>query len=269
MVMKRYIITLILALAALSATAQPGGGRPAFAGFFGPRVDTVKIWPDGAPNAYEYTAPANQDPQRSIANNYTEAIMEVYPARNPNGQCIIMCPGGGYAMLSLSHEARNFKDWFNARGITYCVLLYRMPRGHHDVPLSDIEQAIRIMRGRTDLGITSVFLIDRSEKDIMRFGKTFFASGAISDRLLKIFNTKGSDITLIARDFTKMFLTPEVYTEFIRKGNRLLVLQQSKLIAITLNPTSPQGYLLDSKSTCDALSDALGTPVYDVKKIEQ
>ena len=120
-----------------------------------------------------------------------------------------------------------------------------------------------------DLGITSVFLIDRSEKDIMRFGKTFFASGAISDRLLKIFNTKGSDITLIARDFTKMFLTPEVYTEFIRKGNRLLVLQQSKLIAITLNPTSPQGYLLDSKSTCDALSDALGTPVYDVKKIEQ
>lgn len=162
MVMKRYILTLILALAALSATAQPGGGRPAFAGFFGPRVDTVKIWPDGAPNAYEYTAPANQDPQRSIANNYTEAIMEVYPARNPNGQCIIMCPGGGYAMLSLSHEARNFKDWFNARGITYCVLLYRMPRGHHDVPLSDIEQAIRIMRGRTDLGITSVGVIGTS-----------------------------------------------------------------------------------------------------------
>ena len=120
-----------------------------------------------------------------------------------------------------------------------------------------------------DLGITSVFLIDRSEKDIMRFGKTFFASGAISDRLLKILNTKGNDITLIARDFTKMFLTPEVYTEFLRKGNRLLVLQQSKLIAITLNPTSPQGFLLDSKSTCDALSDALGTPVYDVKKIEQ
>lgn len=120
-----------------------------------------------------------------------------------------------------------------------------------------------------DLGITSVFLIDRSEKDILRYGHTLFAAGAISDRLLKILAAKGKNITLIARDFTKIFVTPEVYTEYTRRGNRLMVLQRSKLIAITLNPTSPQGFLLDSRSTCDALSDALQTPVYDVKKIDQ
>ncbi len=120
-----------------------------------------------------------------------------------------------------------------------------------------------------DLEIASVFLIDRSEKDILRFGHTLFAAGAISDRLLKILSSKGKDITLIARDFTKIFVTPEVYVDYTRRGNRLMVLQRSKLIAITLNPTSPQGFLLDSKSTCDALSDALQTPVYDVKKIEQ
>ena len=120
-----------------------------------------------------------------------------------------------------------------------------------------------------DLGIASVFLIDQSEGDILRFGRTLFASGAVSDRLLKILNTKGKEITLIARDFTKLFITPEVYNEYLRKGNRLLVLQQSRLIAITLNPTSPQGFLLDSHSTCQALSDALQTPVYDVMKIEQ
>jgi hypothetical protein len=118
-----------------------------------------------------------------------------------------------------------------------------------------------------DLGITSVFLIDRNEQDILRFGKTLFAAGAISDRLLKILNAKGKDITLITKDFTKLFVSQEAYSEFTRRGNRLLVLQQSKLIAITLNPTSPQGFLLDSKSTCDALSQALDMPVYDVKKI--
>ena len=118
-----------------------------------------------------------------------------------------------------------------------------------------------------DLGIASVFLIDRAEKDILRFGKTLFASGAVSDRLLKVLATKGKDITLIARDFTKLFLTPEVYNDYVRRGNRLVVLQRSKLIAITLNPTSPQGFLLDSRSTCDALSEALQTPVYDVMKI--
>ncbi|MBR6048874.1 MAG: hypothetical protein IKP83_01780 [Bacteroidales bacterium] len=118
-----------------------------------------------------------------------------------------------------------------------------------------------------DLGIASVFLIDRAEKDILRFGKTLFASGAVSDRLLKVLATKEKGITLIARDFTKLFLTPEVYTDFVRRGHRLMVMQRSRLIAITLNPTSPQGFLLDSRSTCEALSDALQTPVYDVMKI--
>ena len=71
--MKRLFICIVSALAATAALAQPmGGGFPSFAGFFGPRVDTVRIWPDGAPNAYEFQAPANQDPARSIAKNYSE-----------------------------------------------------------------------------------------------------------------------------------------------------------------------------------------------------
>ena len=120
-----------------------------------------------------------------------------------------------------------------------------------------------------DLGIASVFLIDRAEKDILRFGKTLFSSGAVSDRMLRILASKDKGITLIARDFTKLFITPEAYIEFTRRGGRLMVLQRSRLIAVTLNPTSPQGFLLDSKSTCHALSDALQTPVYDVMKIDQ
>lgn len=138
--------------------------------------------------------------------------------------------------------------------------------------LSTIESGIWALDDENqahDLGIASVFLIDRSEGDILRFGKRLFVAGAVSDRLLKTLSAKGGGITLIARDFTKLFLTPETYNAYVRAGNRLMVLQRSKLIAITLNPTSPQGFLLDSKSTCAALSDALQTPVYDVKKIEQ
>ena len=120
-----------------------------------------------------------------------------------------------------------------------------------------------------DLGIASVFLIDRAETDLLHYGHTLFASGAVSDRLLRVLATKGTDITLITRDFTKLFITPEAYVEFTRRGNRLMVLQRSRLIAITLNPTSPQGFLLDSKSTCSALSEAMQMPVYDVMQIEK
>ena len=119
-----------------------------------------------------------------------------------------------------------------------------------------------------DLGIRSAFLIGASDNKMFAYGKTFFAAGAVSDRLLKTLAAKENGITLITRDFTKLFITPEAYTEFTRRDGRLLVLQRSRLIAVTLNPTSPQGFLLDSKRTCDALSEALQTPVYDVMKIE-
>lgn len=120
-----------------------------------------------------------------------------------------------------------------------------------------------------DLGISSVFLIDRVETSLLHFGHTLFASGAVSDRLLRLLTTKAEGITLITRDFTKLFITPEAYVEFTRRNNRILVLQRSRLIAVTLNPTSPQGFLLDSKSTCSALSEALQMPVYDVMQIDQ
>ena len=66
-----------------------------------------------------------------------------------------------------------------------------------------------------------------------------------------------------------MFVTPEAMSEFARRGGRVMVLQRSRLIAVTLNPTSPQGFRLDSAAACDALSEALQTPVYDVMKIER
>ena len=121
-----------------------------------------------------------------------------------------------------------------------------------------------------DLHIDSVFLLDKKKSDIFAYGNTIFAAGAISDRLLRFISAQ-KDITnptLIARDFTKFFITPETYNDFTRRGGRIKVLQRSNLIAICLNPTSPQGYNLNSHEACQALSDALSLPVYDVKQVQ-
>lgn len=119
-----------------------------------------------------------------------------------------------------------------------------------------------------DLGVRSAFLIAPGDRQLLRFGHTIFASGAVGDRLLRALNSLGDDIVLVARDFTKLFLSPEAYAEFTRRGNRIQVLQRSRLLAVTLNPTSPQGFLMDSERTCAALAEALQMPVYDVMKIE-
>ena len=119
-----------------------------------------------------------------------------------------------------------------------------------------------------DLGIASVFMLGRGEDSLFQYGSRFFAAGAVSDRLLKYLAAQPSikDTVLIVRDFTKLFITPETYAEYTRRGGTLLMLQRSRLIAVCLNPTSPQGYTLNSAEACQQLSEALGCPVYDVMK---
>ena len=101
--------------------------------------------------------------------------------------------------------------------------------------------------------------------------ESFFAAGAVSDKLLKYFSGQRTieQTHLIVRDFTKFFVSPEVYNDYIRRGGKISVLQRSNLLAVCLNPTSPQGFRLNSEDACKALSEALHLPVYDVMKVNK
>ena len=79
-----------------------------------------------------------------------EPELTVFVAKNPNGMAILACPGGGYQGLAMDHEGFNMADWFNAQGITYGVLRYRMPHGDKTVPLADASKAMRIMRSHAE-----------------------------------------------------------------------------------------------------------------------
>lgn len=106
----------------------------------------IPLWPDGAPNDNGLEGIVIFD-QQELAPQPT---ITVYPASQPNGMAIIMCPGGGYYGLATHHEGHDMAAWFNAQGITYVVLTYRMPNGHKEVPLTDAEQAIRLVRQRAN-----------------------------------------------------------------------------------------------------------------------
>lgn len=118
-------------------------------GVFGQNNNIIKLWPNGAPNSNGIT-----EKEREVNPNrigfITEPELIVFPAKNPNGMAIIACPGGGYRYVAIDHEGLNMADWFNSMGITYAVLKYRMPNGNKDVPLSDVHQAIKIMRSNQD-----------------------------------------------------------------------------------------------------------------------
>lgn len=61
-------------------------------------------------------------------------------------RAIIIIPGGGYGFLAFEHEGTDWASFFNAMGIATFVLKYRMPKGNHNVPISDAEEAIKIVR---------------------------------------------------------------------------------------------------------------------------
>ena len=105
----------------------------------------LPLWPEGAPNSNGLTG-TEEDLEGGRVANVVNPSITVYPVKNPNGMAVIACPGGGYARLAMNHEGHDMAAWFNAQGITYIVLKYRMPNGHNEVPLSDAEQAIRLVR---------------------------------------------------------------------------------------------------------------------------
>lgn len=85
------------------------------------------------------------------ANDYTrDPAITMYLPQKPNGKAVIMCPGGAYGWLAMGHEGHDMAQWFNNQGIAYAVLKYRLPQGHHEIPLTDAEQAIRIVRDNAE-----------------------------------------------------------------------------------------------------------------------
>ena len=81
--------------------------------------------------------------------NVTEAGLYIYPAApdKATGQAAVICPGGGYEFVSMEHEGDAFARWIAEQGITAAVIKYRMPNHHPEVPLEDVEQALRVMKG--------------------------------------------------------------------------------------------------------------------------
>ena len=107
--------------------------------------------------------------------------------------------------------------------------------------------------------------------DGMEDCRTLYVAGALVDGFLEKVRKNKSlrQVELVVRDFTKIFVTPQQFRLFIKAGGSITVLQKSHLIAVTVNPTSPSGYVLDSDTLCGRLSEAIQLPVYDLLKNKQ
>ena len=75
-----------------------------------------------------------------------KAQMVCFLPQTPSGKAIVGVPGGGYSMLSNTHEGYLASDWLNQQGIAYFVVNYRLPNGDRTLPMGDVWQGIRTVR---------------------------------------------------------------------------------------------------------------------------
>ena len=75
-----------------------------------------------------------------------KAQMVCFLPQTPSGKAIVGVPGGGYSMLSNTHEGYLASDWLNQQGIAYFVVNYRLPNGDRTLPMGDVWKGIRIVR---------------------------------------------------------------------------------------------------------------------------
>ena len=104
-----------------------------------------------------------------------KAQMVCFLPEKPSGKAIVGVPGGGYSVLSNTHEGTLAADWMNKQGIAYFVVNYRLPNGDRTIPTGDVRKGIRIVRDSAD-----VWGINPHDVGIMGFSAGGHLSSVVS-----------------------------------------------------------------------------------------
>jgi len=110
-------------------------------------------------------------------------------AVNKARSAVIVCPGGSYINLSMTHEGYEVAEQLNKYGITAFVLKYRLPNDscmqqRETGPLQDLQQAIILVKARA-----KEWGIDSSKVGVLGFS----AGGHLVSTSLTHFNTSYAD----------------------------------------------------------------------------
>lgn len=92
------------------------------------------------------TGPEIINSEGNMSNVSEFARMDLYFPARPNGEMIVVCPGGGYSITSTLNEGQYTAKWLLEQGVAVAVVKYRLPKANRYVPLDDVQNAFRYCR---------------------------------------------------------------------------------------------------------------------------
>ena len=116
----------------------------------------LPLYRDSIPNAREVADEEKWDTAADgivRISKVSRPTLTVYfpPKDKATGAAVVVCPGGGYRILAVSHEGHDVAKRFNEMGVAAFVLKYRIPDDQTMVnkeigPLQDAQRAIQLVR---------------------------------------------------------------------------------------------------------------------------
>ena len=92
----------------------------------------------------EYTS------EKGVCHNISSAEMMVFipeTAKPASGYpCILIFPGGGYSTIHIVDAGIRAAEFYNSIGVAAVVVKYRLPNGNRMVPVTDGQQAMKMVR---------------------------------------------------------------------------------------------------------------------------
>ncbi|HAC40946.1 MAG TPA: hypothetical protein DCF48_05195 [Rikenellaceae bacterium] len=157
--MKRWLLTLTAALPALTAVAQPHTElRPTETVFLYASKAEAKKCADAVIGhkrsfaGYEIQTSNGLLGEEilpedgNLANITNLARIDLYFPEGGASEMVVICPGGAYIFVSSYNEGVYTAESLTRNGIAAAVVKYRLPNGHHEVPLEDVQNALRYCR---------------------------------------------------------------------------------------------------------------------------
>lgn len=119
--------------------------------------ERLPLWPDGqvpgesGPARAARVVERSADPARPdrFVDGIDAPYMIVHAPPHPNGQAVLVIPGGGYQRVVIDKEDSELvPDWVQRAGFTLFVLRYRLPQPGRDrqAALADAQRALRVVR---------------------------------------------------------------------------------------------------------------------------
>lgn len=116
--------------------------------------EMIYLWPEKVPGETKPKSLPIVETERNDKNlrysEITDPSIEVFePVKSKNNNAaVIVCPGGGYRILSYQLEGTEVAGWLNSLGYTVFILSYRIPDKKQGA-LQDLQRAVRLARSNS------------------------------------------------------------------------------------------------------------------------